>query len=448
MATHDTAQLNRFEAFSLTQDEWSLLRERASDYARDRLPALLEGLHSRFGKWPEIQSALMDPDVHRVRLAHWQRVASGSIGEGFMASARALATALYARGVPAYAVTICHSIVLNGIIRDLLLDLPCTRLTSLKASTAKHNFRIALQKAAWYDLEVLLETYAEAEKASRREATEAVARSFEVKMQGVVQELDQSAQEFARTAGQIASTADNSVGQADMAADAAGHANSGVQTMAAAAEELSASIGEINRRIEQSTDMTERAVRSAQQTNGVVQALSEGASRIGDVVKLISSIAGQTNLLALNATIEAARAGDAGKGFTVVASEVKNLASQTAKATEEITRQIDQNQAATRQAVDAIRDIAGIIDEISEATAAIAAAVQEQGSATGEIAQSAARAAAHNLRVEQLMSDVRAGAGSSATGATSLSNAAKHLSENSQALNKALQGFLREVRAT
>jgi methyl-accepting chemotaxis protein len=445
--SHDQAQLDRLEAFALTEADWELLRTRCADYVRQRLPKLLEDLHSRFARWPEIQAALQEPAVHRIRLAHWQRVACGDIGAGFMESARSLAAALHERGVPAYAVTLCHSIVVNGIIRDLLLDRPCTHFTTLKASSAKHNLRNALQKAAWFDLELLLETYAEAEKANRKHAAEQVASAFEGKMLGVVGEIDRSARDFVETASQISTAASHSAERAGLAARAAVDASSGVQTMAAAAEQLSASVSEINRRIAQSATIAERAVADARHTDGVVQALAEGAGRIGDVVQLISSIAGQTNLLALNATIEAARAGEAGKGFAVVASEVKSLASQTARATDEISQQIAQTQSATQKAVDAIRGIASTINEINELTAAIAAAVQEQGSATAEIAQSAARSAAHNGKVDQLMNDIRSDAASSAEGAERLSGSSRGLAKSSAALSQALTGILKEIRA-
>jgi methyl-accepting chemotaxis protein len=444
---HDQAQLDRFEAFALTSDDWELLRTRCADYVRQRLPQMIVQLHSRFAKWPEIQSALMEPAVHQIRLSHWQRVASGDIGAGFMESARALATALYERGVPAYAVTLCHSIVLNGVIRDLQLDRPCTRLTSLKASTAKHSLRTALQKAAWFDLELLLETYAEAEKVNRKQAADQVAGAFESKMLGVVGEIDRSAREFVETAGEISSAANHSADRASSAASAAIEASSGVQTMAAAAEELSASVSEINRRITQSATIAERAVADARHTDGVVQALAEGAGRIGDVVQLISNIAAQTNLLALNATIEAARAGEAGKGFAVVASEVKNLASQTAKATDEISHQIAHTQAATQKAVDAIRGIASTINEINELTSAIAASVQEQGHAAAEIARSAAKSAVHNGKVDQLMNDIRSDVATTAKGAERLSGSSRSLASNSNALTTALTGLLKDIRS-
>src|SRR5262249_6109079 len=162
-------------------------------------------------------------------------------------------------------------------------------------------------------------------------------------------------------------------------AAASEQASTNVQTVASAAEELSASIAEISRQVSQAAKVAGDAVSRATATNQSVAALAEGAQKIGDVVKLINDIAGQTNLLALNATIEAARAGEAGKGFAVVASEVKSLANQTAKATDEIAAQIQGIQASTKDAVTAIREIAGVIGQVSEISTTIAAAVEEQG---------------------------------------------------------------------
>ena len=174
-------------------------------------------------------------------------------------------------------------------------------------------------------------------------------------------------------------------------------ASEGVQTAASAANQLTSTINEISRQVAQSAKISNQAVVDAQRTDTIVRALADGAEKIGHVVGLITTIAGQTNLLALNATIEAARAGDAGKGFAVVASEVKNLAGQTAKATEEIAAHISQIQSATGEAVDAIRAITGTIEEVSTISTGIAAAIEQQGAATNEIARTVkqmARAAA------------------------------------------------------
>ena len=172
-----------------------------------------------------------------------------------------------------------------------------------------------------------------------------------------------------------------------------------MQTVASAAEELSASISEIARQVAQSSEIADQAVQDANRTDSIVKTLADGAQKIGDVVGLISTIAGQTNLLALNATIEAARAGDAGKGFAVVASEVKSLANQTAKATEDISQQVAQIQVATKEAVTAIEAISQTIGEVSRIATAIAAAVEEQGAATQEIARNVHEAASGTQQV-------------------------------------------------
>jgi methyl-accepting chemotaxis protein len=231
------------------------------------------------------------------------------------------------------------------------------------------------------DMDIAISVYQEAllsDRAERGKKIDNILTEFEQTTSGMVGRVAAAATELQATAESMTGIAGMTTQQATNVAAAAEEASVNVQTVAVATEELAASIAEISRRVAQSADIAGKAVEDTRRTDKVVQALAEGAQKIGDVVGLISSIAGQTNLLALNATIEAARAGDAGKGFAVVASEVKNLATQTAKATEEISRQIAQIQAATKEAVGSIQGIGARISEVSEIAAAIAAAVEKQ----------------------------------------------------------------------
>ncbi|WP_245217208.1 methyl-accepting chemotaxis protein [Neoroseomonas nitratireducens] len=243
---------------------------------------------------------------------------------------------------------------------------------------------------------------AEAAQAARRIALEAeAAAAARTARHGIAAEVEGSIGRIAggvqdasgnldAAARRIAASAGEGASEAEAARAAVAEASAGVQTVAAAAEELSTAVAEITRQVAQASAVARNAADRADATGDIVRGLSEGAARIGDVVRLIGEIAGQTNLLALNATIEAARAGEAGKGFAVVASEVKALASQTAKATEEIGQQVGAIQAATGGAVDAIRDIAVVVAEVNQVAATIAAAVEEQGAATREIASATA----------------------------------------------------------
>jgi methyl-accepting chemotaxis protein len=305
----------------------------------------------------------------------------------------------------------------------------------------KDNMITADQLAA--EQERMKTTAAAAQKA----ALNKMADAFEANVGQLVGLLAASSTEMEATAKSMSATADQTSQQSGTVAAAAEEAGTGIQTVAAAAEELSASIAEISRQVAQSAKVTAKAVTDAQRTDGIVRALADGAQKIGDVVSLITNIAAQTNLLALNATIEAARAGDAGKGFAVVASEVKGLAQQTAKATEDIAAQIGQMQVATREAVDAIRGIAGTIEEVSSIATTIASAVEEQGAATSEIARNVQQTAQAAQEVTVNITGVNRAAGETGAAAAQVLSAAAELSQQSERLGAEVRDFVANVRA-
>jgi methyl-accepting chemotaxis protein len=281
----------------------------------------------------------------------------------------------------------------------------------------------------------------------RRADMMAIAGEFEASVKGVVDAIARATEELHGQADALQATVARSSDQAAAVAAAADASSSTVQTVAAAAEELASSIQEIGRQVGRSTNTAERAVGDAARTNDTVKALAEMAQKIGDVVKLISNIASQTNLLALNATIEAARAGDAGKGFAVVASEVKGLATQTGKATGEITGQIDAIQGSTHSVVEAIGTIATTIGEISQIATAIAAAVEEQGAATTEIARNVQTAAASIGEVSANMAGIRQMVADTGGVAGRVVGASSGLHTQAQALRGQVDRFLATVRA-
>ena len=284
-------------------------------------------------------------------------------------------------------------------------------------------------------------------KAERAARLEALTHAFEAKAGVLVGQVASASTELQATAQSMTGTARETTQQATSVAAAAEEASANVQTVAAAAEELAASVSEISRQVGRSATVAGKALDDAKRTDGVVKALAESADKIGEVIGLISNIAGQTNLLALNATIEAARAGEAGKGFAVVASEVKNLATQTSKATEEIAKQITQIQTATSEAVGSIQAIGGTIGEISEIAATIAAAVEEQGSATQEIARNVQQAAVGTQEVSFNITGVSRGADEAGSAADQVLGAAGELSQQAEQLRSEVNQYIAGVKA-
>lgn len=339
--------------------------------------------------------------------------------------------------------------VMEGLARnDLRAEVPGAARRDEIGMMAK---AVEVFKINAVEVERLRAERAEAEHRAaeqRRRDMHRLADNFESAVGEIVQIVSSAAAEMEVSANSLAVTAEKAAELSTVVASAAEEASTNVRSVAVASEEMARSVNDISRQVQESARIASHAVEQAEETNNRVVKLSAAASKIGDVVNLINVIAEQTNLLALNATIEAARAGAAGRGFGVVAAEVKSLAEQTARATGEIGQQISSIQVATGDSVEAIKDITDTINRVSEISSAIASAIEQQGAATHQIAYNVQRASVGTSTVASNISDVRRGSTETGTASTQVSSAAQSLSIESNRLKDEVGNFLRTVRAS
>ena len=408
----------------------------------------------------------------RLKLTEWMKDrATAQAGE--LAAAKARAAEEAAQGTHTligFAVTgLVAALVLAGLIVVVSITRPLGSLVGVLQRMAKGEIEAEIGEAARGDeigavgravegIKAMVARKAAEEAEVKRRADEAAAAErrrtmieladgFEAAVGGIVGLVASSATELQATAQQLTSTATETASQSTTVAAAAEEAACNVGTVAAAAEELGSSVQEISRQVQGSTGLAQAAVGEADQTAQLVQALRATSARIGDMVGLISTIASQTNLLALNATIEAARAGEAGRGFAVVAAEVKELANQTARATEEIGGQIAEIQGVTDRAVSAIGTITTRIREINTVATGIAAAVEQQGAATQEIVRNVAQASSGTSEVTSNIAGVAQASEETGAAASQVLASASELSRQSEHLSAEVQRFLATVRA-
>ncbi|MDB5636899.1 MAG: methyl-accepting chemotaxis sensory transducer, partial [Bradyrhizobium sp.] len=323
------------------------------------------------------------------------------------------------------------------------VEIPRFGKAAQAARDKKALMQNAIAKANMLDTENVVAIYFGANRQARKDTIAQASDRF----RAIITALSTASGELETTARALSDNAGNTTRLATVVANASEDASNNVQSVASATEELASSVREISTQVQESNRIALSAVKQADETDARINALSQAANRIGDVIKLITSVAEQTNLLALNATIEAARAGDAGRGFAVVAQEVKALASQTAKATDEIGIQIAGMQTATQEAVGSLKMISSTIGKISEITSAISAAIEEQGAATQEISGNIQRTADGTSHVADTIAEVSQGANQTGAASSQLLSSAKQLSDSTSSLQAEIDGFLKSVAA-
>ena len=438
----------RLDLLQIDQPMLTALRQMRPFFAK-ALPGILARFYDKVRQYDPssgiFENGVMQEAV-RMQLQLWELIAAGDFGAEYLNSATQFCVLHQRAGAAPQWYVGCRQMFISDQLMKAVeneVQIPRFGRAAQAARDKKALMLNTIAKVMMLDTQNIIAAYFGSNRQLRKDTIAEAGDRF----RAIITSLSTASTELEGTARSLSDSAGNTTRLATVVANASEDASNNVQSVASATEELAGSVREISARVQESNRIAASAVKQADETDGRINALSHAANRIGDVIKLITSVAEQTNLLALNATIEAARAGEAGRGFAVVAQEVKALAAQTAKATDEIGNQIAGMQTATQEAVGSIKMISSTIGKISEITSAISAAIEEQGAATQEISGNIQRTANGTSQVAGTIAEVSQGANQTGAASGQLLSSAKQLSHTTASLQAEIDGFLKSIAA-
>ncbi|MCB1783941.1 MAG: globin-coupled sensor protein [Alphaproteobacteria bacterium] len=443
----------RLEFLKIDQKTSQNLRK-AKPVVEEAMPLVLDSFYSYIKQWPNLSALFSGPDhmnaAKNMQMKHWSNIVTGEYNTNYIESVTRIGNTHNRIGLEPRWYIGGYAVLVTGMVTALCEKYLSTGSSGFLQASKKQEFEAVLNafmKAALLDMDMAISTYFDAGKQEMEAKLDDLAEEFDNSVAGFIRDMSVSAEELGATSKTLDSLSKMGLKRAEDLSVASSVSAENVNAVAGASEQMLASIKEINTQINKASTISSTAVVKTQEAGSTITELKGLSERIGEVINLIQDIAEQTNLLALNATIEAARAGDAGKGFAVVASEVKALASQTAKATEDISLQITAIQTATEASVTDIKDVTETVAQINEIATSISSAMEEQSAAIQEIVSNTQSASDKTREVTGVVHDVSSSANETQNASSNVNEAATELAKRVDGLRGAVEVFLANIKA-